>query len=40
MSKELLQAVLTLFNFCINYDNCKDCPLRSICGRQFSEWLD
>jgi hypothetical protein len=40
MSTELLQAVLTLYTFCLNCDNCKTCPLRNICGKQPAEWLD
>lgn len=36
---EVLKALLVLLEHCKKQDSCKDCALRSVCGKQFDEVL-
>ena len=38
MTLELLRAVITLLNFCHSQKQCKERPLREICGKMPCEW--
>lgn len=33
MTLELLRALFTIVRFCEKQNNCKECPMREICGR-------
>ena len=38
MTLELLRAIITLIQFCYAQDDCRECPLREICGKMPCEW--
>lgn len=40
MTKDLIQAILTIQAHCSNCKSCKDCPVRDYCGRPVSEWVN
>lgn len=39
MSCELITSLLKIFNFCMNCENCKTCPMKDICGKCPSDWI-
>jgi hypothetical protein len=38
MSKELVNALLTLLKHCIAHEDCHTCVLRDYCGKQPDSW--
>lgn len=40
MPVEVSNALQVLADFCLNQDSCADCPMREMCGKQPSEFID
>ena len=38
MTLELVSAIITFVRFCTEQKDCKECPLREICGKMPCEW--
>lgn len=40
MPENVSNALQVLADFCIEQENCSSCPMREICGKQPSEFID
>ena len=38
MTVELLKALVTILESCLEQDSCKECPMRHFCGKMPAEW--
>lgn len=38
MTVEIMRALVMLADLCLEQNNCKDCPLRDVCGKMPCEW--
>ena len=38
MLLDVMRAVLILYKFCLKQQNCKECPIRELCGKMPCEW--
>lgn len=40
MPENVLKALETLANYCLNQNDCSNCSMREMCGKQPSEFVD
>ena len=38
MGVDLIKALMLVFHFCLEENDCRQCPIRSFCGRKPCEW--
>lgn len=38
MTLELLRALVTIAEFCLEQNNCNTCPMKDLCAKMPCEW--
>lgn len=38
MTPEVLKALLVIMNFCLEQNNCNNCPMKDKCAKMPCEW--